>query len=253
MTAYPTVELGGVVFAWMGGGRTGAAAGFEWTGAASRTASLVTRVWQQFRTGYRRLKAALTPADASALHTLVDELSQRAGLGGLWRVPLPQKDEVELNQLGSHLRAPARCRTGRKWVRVYHYIMPYYTFFPFEFGAERLTVFQPLINGHIFVPMDDENTMVFNWIGKHGDAIISPHEREMMEIAAWSYTGRVQPEPRISKEAQCGRRLAYRPKRPKTRDLLGHRWPQHARPCRAGKHGADCRPSRYTSAPPMPP
>ncbi len=57
-----------------------------------------------------------------------------------------------------------------------------YTFFPFELGGDGETL-QPIVNGHMFVPMDDENTMVYNWIGKYGEAPLDDGEREILE---WS-------------------------------------------------------------------
>ena len=71
---------------------------------------------------------------------------------------------------------------GRKWVKVYHWVMPCHTFFPFQLGNDGETL-QPIVNGHIFVPMDDENTMVYNWIGKYGEDALSESERETLE---WS-------------------------------------------------------------------
>ena len=49
-----------------------------------------------------------------------------------------------------------------------------------EIASDRKTR-QPIINGHMFVPMDDGNTMVFNWIGRRGDESLSPDWREYVE------------------------------------------------------------------------
>ena len=196
MRAYPTVELGGVVFVWMGEGAPPAPPHFEWTRVRPEQ-RVVTRIWQESN-WLQAVEGGIDAAHASALHTLVDETSKRAGLGGLWRVPLPQKDEVELTSWGHTYASSRPMADGRKWVRVYHYVLPYYTFFPFEFGPNA-DGFQPLINGHIFVPMDDENTMVFNWIGKYGDAVIGEQERAMMELARGRGPGEFTPSPQYRK------------------------------------------------------
>ena len=57
-----------------------------------------------------------------------------------------------------------------------------HTVFPFQLGNDGETL-QPIVNGHIFVPMDDENTMVYNWIGKYGADALTDGEREVLE---WS-------------------------------------------------------------------
>ena len=49
-----------------------------------------------------------------------------------------------------------------------------------EISGDRKT-HRPIINGHMFVPMDDENTMVYNWIGKHGTGSLTEDQREYME------------------------------------------------------------------------
>jgi len=88
---------------------------------------------------------------------------------------------------------------GRKWVRVYHYAMPFYTLFPFEFGG-NVDVLQPIINGHIFVPMDDENTMVFNWIAQYGDEPLAPDKREILEWSRGRAPGEMSPGPDFRKK-----------------------------------------------------
>jgi hypothetical protein len=89
-------------------------------------------------------------------------------------------EEIEPTDYGHVYSSIRRLEDGRRWIRLYHYVMPFHTFFPFEIASDRKTR-QPVINGHMFVPMDDENTMVFNWIGRRGNEPMSPEWREYVE------------------------------------------------------------------------
>ena len=197
MTAYKTVELGGVVFAWMSEGEAPAPPRFEWT-RLRPDQRVVTRTWQECN-WLQALEGGIDAAHAAALHTVLDDTSKRAGLGGLWRVPVPQKDEVEMTSWGHAYASSRPMPDGTKWVRVYHYVMPFYTLFPFEFGG-NVDVLQPIINGHIFVPMDDENTMVFNWIGKYGDEPMGDEQRSILEWSRGRAPGEVSEGPAFRKK-----------------------------------------------------
>ena len=180
LQSYPTVEQGGVIWAYLGEGQPPSPPSFEWTRLASAQ-RVVTRTWQECN-WLQALEGGIDAAHASALHSLVDPKTKHPGLGGLWTIPVPIRDEVELTSYG-HVYASTRpFGEAKNWIRVYHWVMPFHTFFPFELGGDGRTM-MPIINGHIFVPMDDENTMVYNWIGKYGDEPFTAAERDRLE---WS-------------------------------------------------------------------
>src|SRR5262245_39749427 len=54
------------------------------------------------------------------------------------------------------------------YTRVYHYVLPFHTFFAQQIGFSGETT-KPEIHGHIFVPIDDENCMVYNLIYSFGE------------------------------------------------------------------------------------
>jgi hypothetical protein len=105
-------------------------------------------------------------------------------------VPVPLQDEIEVTDYGYAYASIRPMQENRKWVKVYHYVMPCHTFFPFELGGDGETL-QPLINGHMFVPMDDENTMVYNWIGRYGDDPMTDAERKGVEWARGRAPGEI--------------------------------------------------------------
>ena len=48
--------------------------------------------------------------------------------------------------------------------------------------------------------MDDENTMVFNWIGQYGDQPLAPDKREVLEWSRGRAPGEVSPGPMFRKK-----------------------------------------------------
>ena len=180
LAAYPAVELGGVVWAYLGEGEPPAPPHFEWTGLRDDQ-RVMTRTWQECN-WLQALEGGIDSMHASALHTTLTPTTKRAGLSGLWTVPVPLRDEVEVTDYGHAYASIRPMPDNRKWVKVYHYVMPCHTFFPFQLGNDGETL-QPIVNGHIFVPMDDGNTMVYNWIGKYGADALTDGEREALE---WS-------------------------------------------------------------------
>jgi len=191
--AYPTAELGGVVWAYMGEGDPPPPPRFEWTRLRDDQ-RVVTRTWQECN-WLQALEGGIDSMHASALHTKLTPGSPRAGLSGLWTVPVPLRDEVEVTDYGHAYASIRPMDGGRRWVKVYHYVMPFYTLFPFELGGDGTTL-QPIINGHIFVPMDDENTMVFNWIGRYGNDALGETERAALEWSRGRGPGEIDPDHR---------------------------------------------------------
>jgi hypothetical protein len=52
------------------------------------------------------------------------------------------------------------------YVRIYQFVLPFHQFrsHQVDFGGSGNREAMPMIQGHMWVPMDDENTMVFNWM-----------------------------------------------------------------------------------------
>ena len=191
LQAYPTIETGGIIWAYMGEGTPPEPPAFEYTRLRPEQ-RVVSRTWQESN-WLQALEGGIDSMHASALHTVISKDSTRAGLRGLWTKPVVLRDEVVLTSYG-HAYASVRPFSESKiWAKVYHYVMPFHTFFPFELGGDG-TRKQPIINGHIFVPMDDENTMVFNWIGKYGDEPFSDKEKADLEWSRGRGPGEVGPD-----------------------------------------------------------
>lgn len=177
LAAYPTVELGDVVWAYLGTGEPPPPPHFEWTRLRADQ-RIVTRTWQECN-WLQALEGGIDSMHASALHTLLKPDAGEAR----WELRTGRtvlKEEVEPTDYGHVYSSIRPMDEGQIWIKIYHYVMPFHTFFPFELAGDRKT-HRPIINGHMFVPMDDENSMVYNWIGKHGAESLTDDQREYME------------------------------------------------------------------------
>jgi phenylpropionate dioxygenase-like ring-hydroxylating dioxygenase large terminal subunit len=177
LVAYPTVELGDVIWAYLGTGEPPPPPRFEWTGLRPDQRS-VTRTWEECN-WLQSLEGGIDSAHGSALHTQLNPDANNMR----WDLKTRQvrlDEEVEPTDYGHIYTATRPVDDGHKWTKIYHYVMPFHTFFPYELARDRKT-YQPMINGHMFVPMDDENTMVFNWIGRRGNEPLNREMRDYME------------------------------------------------------------------------
>ena len=89
--------------------------------------------------------------------------------------------------------------------------------------------------GHIWVPMDDDNCMVYNWMYSTTDAPLTEEDRRERGIGNGPISCRPDDVPL---EAEPDEQLRSRPRGAEDRELHRHRRHQPAGPRLAGKHGA---------------
>jgi len=182
LTAYPTIERGGVVWAYMGpAGRMPPPPDFSWA-VVPESHRFVEKSWQECN-WLQALEGGVDSAHVGWLHRTMGSLTSDPGVGGIWSQPRTTADEVEETDYG-HLYASTRhLADGRKWVRIYHFIMPFHVQFALELGhgesgwttQER---YIPQASGNMWVPMDDENCMFYTWTAKYGVEPLTAAERE---------------------------------------------------------------------------
>lgn len=181
LTCYPTVELGGILWAYLGP-RTmmPKPPPFEWA-TAPDTHRVVSKAWQECN-WLQAIEGGIDSAHVSWLHRSIGDESGRAGVRGLWNAPLAVKDRVETKDYGLLYASIRGLPDGRQWVRVYHWVIPFHVLFPLQLGlTSQGESFTPMTSGHVWVPMDDENTMVYNWTVRYGTTPLSDAERERRE------------------------------------------------------------------------
>ena len=158
LCAYATYEAGGVVWCYMGPkDLQGDVPDFEWMRAPIISRYISKTIercnWLQ------GLEGGFDTSHSSFLHC--NSTGDQKALRQRDRSP---KVEVQRTDYGCRYVSIRNIDREGKYVRVYHYIMPAYQMrgnVAGRFGEYREL---PRINGHIWVPMDDETTAVYNWI-----------------------------------------------------------------------------------------
>ena len=159
--SYPTAEGGGVIWAYMGPPELRPPLPhFVWTQVAP-THLMVSKVIQETN-WLQGLEGGIDTSHAPILHRV---------LGGGSRAPAFKPSdpfvrgkaptlELDVTEYGYRYAGLRQLHDGAIHVRAYHYILPFHQIRPGRTGPGKD---YSGVAGHIWVPMDDDNTMVFNW------------------------------------------------------------------------------------------
>jgi phenylpropionate dioxygenase-like ring-hydroxylating dioxygenase large terminal subunit len=160
-TAYPTVEAGGVIWAYLGDAEARPPVPhFAWTQAPA-THRHVNKVLQESN-WLQGLEGGIDTSHAPILHRVLAAGSTRPGFAPtdpFVRGKAPTL-EVDLTDYGYRYAGLRPLDDGTIHVRAYHFILPFHQIRPARTGASKNLGGAA---GHMWVPMDDETTMVFNW------------------------------------------------------------------------------------------
>ena len=182
LKSYPTVEHGGIVWAYMGAPEKRPALPlFEWT-QLPETHRFVQKAWEECN-WLQAMEGGIDAGHAPILHRAINPNTEQPGgfRGMRTSRGFETTEEVEPTEHGVMSARLSRTSDNRVWVRINQYVIPFHTFFPAEIydpKSEGSIAYKPFINGHIFVPMDDENTMTYNWIGRFAGGPFSAAEIE---------------------------------------------------------------------------
>jgi phthalate 4,5-dioxygenase oxygenase subunit len=157
--AFPTCELGGVVWAYLGPAeKIPPAPKFAWTQAPEATRH-VTKVIQECN-WLQALEGGIDTSHAPILHRLLTETSSRGGFkpsNPFVRGKAPNL-VVDLTDYGYRYAGIRPLGEAEMHVRAYHFILPFHQIRP-----SRSDSGLQMDAGHIWVPIDDETTVVYNW------------------------------------------------------------------------------------------
>ena len=159
ITSYPTLEAGGVIWAYMGAPeRQPAPPSFAWTRVPA-THITVSKVIQESN-WLQGVEGGIDTSHAPILHRLLTNDSKRPGFkpdNPFVRGKAP-KLELDVTDYGYRYAGVRPLDEGSIHVRTYHFILPFHQIRP-----SRSEGGVPLVAGHMWVPIDDETTMVYNW------------------------------------------------------------------------------------------
>jgi phenylpropionate dioxygenase-like ring-hydroxylating dioxygenase large terminal subunit len=160
--AYPTVEAGGVIWAYLGpAAQRPPLPHFAWT-QAPPSHRHVSKVIQESN-WLQGLEGGIDTSHAPILHRVLATDSPRPGFdptdpfvrGG---APTLELDVTDYGYRYAGLRPLA---SGDLHVRAYHFILPFHQIRPDRTGSGGRGFSGAA--GHMWVPMDDETMMVYNW------------------------------------------------------------------------------------------
>jgi len=178
LTAYPTVEMGDVIWAYMGPrDKMPAPPAFEWT-QVPETHRHVSKVWEECN-WLQALEGGIDTSHAPILHRTITANTTRPGIpvqGPFVRGRAPLL-EVDATDYGYRYVGIRPLDDDKTYVRSYHFVMPFTQIRPQQLGRALGGGDRPNIAGHIWVPIDDENCMVWNWMYSFGEQGLTEEDR----------------------------------------------------------------------------
>jgi len=174
--AYPTAERGGVIWAYLGPKeKMPAPPDYEWV-RAPETHRHVSKTYEDCNY-LQALEGGLDTAHGSFLHNnrLGDNTLLRSRDGA------PRID-VEKTAYGYYYVSTRKAGEDRRYVRVYQYIMPAQQMRANVLARDGGRNDVPKLDGHVWVPVDDEHCCVYNWCYAYDrSAAITPEYFEKVE------------------------------------------------------------------------
>src|ERR1700716_3249372 len=175
---YPTMELGGILWTYMGPAeKQPPPPCFEFTQVpdSHRQVSKVVEEcnWLQ------ALEGGIDTSHAPILHRTITPKTSRPGIpvqGPFVRGKAPIL-EVDVTDYGYRYVGIRPLDEDKTYVRSYHFVMPFTQIRPQQLGRALGGGDRTNIAGHIWVPIDDENCMVYNWMYSYGEEGLSEDDR----------------------------------------------------------------------------
>ncbi|MBV8490694.1 MAG: Rieske 2Fe-2S domain-containing protein [Candidatus Eremiobacteraeota bacterium] len=178
ITAYPTYEAAGVVFTYMGPAeKQPANPDFEWMRAPD-THRFVSKTFEDAN-WLQALEGGIDSSHSSFAH------NERLGDKQNWvrnKDTAPRLD-VEKTAYGFNYSSVRDVGDEGWYVRVYHYVMPGVQMRGSITAMEGGRAKVPKFDGHVWVPIDDEHTMVYNMLWAYDNNVpMTPEYIEQWEI-----------------------------------------------------------------------
>jgi phthalate 4,5-dioxygenase len=171
LKAYPVVEKAGVVWAYLGPKEfMPAPPDYEWM-RVPPTHGYISKTYEACNY-LQALEGGLDTAHSSYLHNI--KLGDTQQLRQRDRAP---RLEVERTDYGYYYVSTRKAGADGTYVRLYHYVLP---FQQMRGGLQNISRPNevPKLDGHLWVPIDDEQTNVYNWAYSADPAKSISHEMQ---------------------------------------------------------------------------
>jgi phenylpropionate dioxygenase-like ring-hydroxylating dioxygenase large terminal subunit len=162
IASYPIVERGGIIWTYMGPKDTmPEPPDYEWM-RAPQSHRFVSKTFEDCN-WLQAMEGGLDTAHSSFVHN--EFIGNEASLRNQDRSP---RIEVERTDYGYYYVSTRSLKDGSSYCRLYHYVMPNQQMrsgtVKFLAGAgDEDPHAVPKMDGHFWVPIDDEHTYVYNW------------------------------------------------------------------------------------------
>lgn len=173
LTSYPCVERGGVIWAYMGPPeKQPAPPAFEWT-ALPPDHVYVSKRWQECNY-LQAIEGGVDSSHVSFLHRfdLGSDPQHRNTQGAKLALETRTTFDIHDTEAGMMIGARRPAGSGKNYWRVSQWMAPWYTLIPPYKGNA--------LNGHAWVPMDDENVMAWS-MTFHPTRPLSDEDRQQMD------------------------------------------------------------------------
>jgi phthalate 4,5-dioxygenase len=173
LRAYPTAELGGLIWTYLGPPeQQPPLPRFGWTQVPENHRH-VYKTWQECN-WLQALEGGIDTSHAPILHRRLHPTDARHGIvpsATFIRAGAPRL-EIYPHEHGYMYAGVRALEDDQIYVRTYHYVMPFTQIRP-----GPLDMAKPHNAGHIWVPMDDENCMVYHWTYSLGPDSLTDEDR----------------------------------------------------------------------------
>ncbi len=180
LKAYPTVEMGDIIWAYLGPKELmPPPPKFEWT-QVPQNCRVVAKVWEECN-WLQAVEGNVDTVHASFLHRKLTPESKRAGISpdSVWlKSSTAPRLDVKLTDYGFFYAGIRPMGQQGSFIIVNHYVLPFHQMRATTSGGH---ITSSLIEGHMVVPMDDENCMDYVWrvtLAGHDRAELERIERE---------------------------------------------------------------------------
>ena len=172
-TAYATAEIGNVIWGYLGPkDQQPPLPTFDWT-VVPETHRGLSKIWQECN-WVQSLEGGIDTSHSSFLHN--NDLSDKTRLRSRSTAPILEVENTDYGYTYSSRRHLSE--EEGDYIRTYHYVLPFHQLRASQVGQSGQKV-KPKASGHMWVPIDDENTMVFNYTYTWGDEPLTESERAL--------------------------------------------------------------------------
>jgi phthalate 4,5-dioxygenase len=156
--AYPTVETAGVVWAYLGPTeKQPDLPDMEWMRAPDT--HLFVSVTEEYCNFVQCVEGGIDTVHSSYLHN--NNLADKTGFR---QIATSAQVEVARGDFGFQYAGIREISAEENYVRMYTFVMPFHQIRSRQNYSARGREEIPTLAGHMWVPQDDEHTLVFNWM-----------------------------------------------------------------------------------------